>query len=455
MSTALVQEQVLVEREQCPHLEARFAALKQSLVSKENKEKVIASYQRLCKILEQEAALIDRVGPPIVPEIDFSVILENNCALPDGLVEQVRDRGCVIIRNVVPEEQAVAWETELKEYTKKYRSVGGFPTDNPQNWSLWWTRPQVQIRSHPSVVKVMTAINKLWHVSDTKLPIDLDTQVVYPDRFRIRYPSKEQEYTLNAHLDSGSIERWEDANYRKNYQKIFDGEWENHDAWCADHRLDADMNIYGAEANCSCWRSMQGWLSLSHSNTGDGTLRLLPSLKLSTAYCMLRPLFVDNEEYNDSLPTFPGAFPSNTQFFPTRAFHPHLQMEKSLIGIPPVRPGDYVFWHCDLIHEVDKFHPGKNDSSVVYYPCTPLTPYNLTSLIGVRAAFEAADPPRDFRDLVTEKESEHAEHGARKENILSEEGLRGMGFSRFDEEAEGLSEGQRAIRRMANEALGL
>ncbi|KAL4749562.1 hypothetical protein BDW72DRAFT_204637 [Aspergillus terricola var. indicus] len=365
-----------------------------------------------------------KYGSLIVRSVDFSAVLENITLLrlcpPRRFVEQVRDRGCVIIRNVVPEEQAVAWEAELKEYTKKYRSVGGFPTDNPQNWSLWWTRPQVQIRSHPSVVKVMAAINKLWHVSDPNLPIDLDTQVVYPDRFRIRYPSKgEEEYTLNAHLDSGSIERWEDANYRKNYKRYL---MEN-------HRLDADMNIYGAEANCSCWRSMQGWLS-------DGTLRLLPSLKLSTAYCMLRPLFVDNEEYNDSLPTFPGAFPSNTQFFPTRAFHPHLQMEKSLIGIPPVRPGDYVFWHCDLIHEVDKFHPGKNDSSVVYYPCTPLAPYNLTNLIG-------------------EKESEHAEHGARKENILSEDGLRGMGFLRFDEEEEGLSEGQMAIRKMANEALGL
>ncbi|KAL4812972.1 hypothetical protein BDW67DRAFT_169088 [Aspergillus spinulosporus] len=65
------------------------------------------------------------------------------------------------------------------------------------------------------------------------------------------------------------------------------------------------------------------------------------------------------------------------------------------------------------------------------------------------------DPPRDFRDLVTEKESEHADHGARMENILSEEGLMGMGFLRFDEEKEGLTEGQRTIRRMANEALGL
>ncbi|KAI9375891.1 hypothetical protein BJX61DRAFT_492494 [Aspergillus egyptiacus] len=406
-------------------------------------------------MLEQEAVLIDKVGPAIVPEVDFSEVRQNNGLFPEGLIEHIRERGCVIVRNVVPKEQAVAWEAELKDYTREYKSVGGFPTDNPQNWSLWWTRPQVQIRSHPRVVQVMNAVNKLWHVADSTLPIDLDTQVVYPDRFRIRYPSKDQEYTLDAHLDSGSIERWEDTNYRQNYQKISDGEWEKYDAWCADHRLDADMNISGAEVNCSCWRSMQGWLSLSHCNTGDGTLRLLLSLKLSTAYYMLRPFFVDTEDFNDTDPTFPGAFPSNTQFFPTRDFHPHLDMDRSMIGIPPFRPGDYVFWHCDLIHEVDKFHPGKNDSSVVYYPCTPLTPYNLTSLLGVREAFLSASPPRDFRDLVIESESQHAGHGARKENILCEDGMRGMGFVKFDEDEAGLTEGQRCIRRQANEALGL
>ncbi|KAL3475234.1 hypothetical protein BJX99DRAFT_271174 [Aspergillus californicus] len=429
----LVQEQVLVDAPRCPHLEPRFSLLKQSLVAKHDKEKVIASYQRLCGILSQEAALIDKFGPAIVPEIDFSVIHQNNGILPDGLVDLVRDRGCVVIRNVVPEAQAFAWETELKEYTRKYSGVGGFPEDNPQNWSLWWTRPQVQIRSHPQVVEVMRAISKLWKTSDPTLPIDLNTQVVYPDRFRIRYPSEDQEYTLNAHLDSGSIERWEDPEYRKIYARIFAGEWETYDAWLADHRTDADMNIYNASTNCSCWRSMQGWLSLSHSNTGEGTLRLLPSLKASTAYCMLRPFF----------------------FFPTREFHPHLDMGRSMIGIPPVRPGDYVFWHCDLIHEVDKFHPGKTDSSVVYYPCTPLTPYNLDSLMGVREAFLAASPPRDFRGLVKESESEHAENGARKENILSEDGMRGMGFLKFDEDAGDLTPGQRVIRRQANEALGL
>jgi hypothetical protein len=53
----------------------------------------------------------------------------------------------------------------------------------------------------------MTAISKLWRVSDATTPVDLGTQVSYPDRFRIRYPTKDAEYLLNAHMDSGSTER--------------------------------------------------------------------------------------------------------------------------------------------------------------------------------------------------------------------------------------------------------
>jgi len=96
----------------------------------------------------------------------------------------------VIFRNVVPEAQAVAWEAELKQYTKSHPNVGGFPAHDPQNWSLWWTRPQVQMRSNERVLGAMKAISKLWHVNDPSLPMDLSTQVTYPDRFRIRHPSK-------------------------------------------------------------------------------------------------------------------------------------------------------------------------------------------------------------------------------------------------------------------------
>lgn len=376
--------------------------------------------------------------------------------LPEDIANVVRDRGCVILRGVVSEKQAVAWEKELEEYTKKHKAVGGFPIDNPQNWSLWWTRPQMQIRSHPRVLKAMGTVSQLWHVADDTLPLDMASQVVYPDRFRIRYPSREAAYTLPAHMDSGAIERWEDEENRANYAAIFEGRWPEWDGWSADRRVAAAWDLYGVEPGCSSWRSLQGWLSLSHTGTGEGTLRLLPSLRASVAYCMLRPLFHADETFDDSQPTFPGSRPGYTQFRPTDEWHPHLEMAKSMVGIPRVRPGDYVFWHCDVIHEVDPFHPGDRNSSAVYNACNPLTPYNIESLLGVRDAFHKAVPPKDFAlfRAVNEKECEHNDHGAKKENILSEQGLQALGLAPFNVDEPGLTDGQRAVRKLANEKLG-
>lgn len=194
----------------------------------------------------------------------------------------------------------------------------------------------------------------------------------------------------------------------------------------------------------------------SRLDTGEGTLRLVPELKLSTAYQLLRPYFILDETFDDVTPLFPGADPGFQQFRPTDKLHPHMLMEKSMVGIPPVKPGDYVFWHCDLVHEVDRFHPGTTDSSVSYNACVPLCPYNLESLLKQRYAFENVAPPSDFAKYEhKELESEHEDHGAKSENILSEAGRRALGLAPFDVEAPGLTAGQRGMRRLANEKLGL
>lgn len=81
---------------------------------------------------------------------------------------------------------------------------------------------------------------------------------------------------------------------------------------------------------------------MSHCGPGEGTLRVLPNLKLTMAYIMLRPFFM-NEDLDASQPTFPGSTPGHGQFFPTSKFHPHLQQDRSIISVPKVHPGDYMF----------------------------------------------------------------------------------------------------------------
>lgn len=196
-------------------------------------------------------------------------------------------------------------------------------------------------------------------------------------------------------------------------------------------------------------------MSLSHTSTGEGTLRLVPELKLSTAYQLLRPFFILDEQFDDVTPLFPGASPGWLQFLPTDELHPHLLLKKTMVGIPPVKPGDYVFWHCDVVHEVDRFHPGTRDSSVSYNGCMPLCPYNLESMLETRDSFLNVRTPKDFENYESgELEREHDDHGARRENVLSMEGLRALGLEPFDENEDGLTSGQREMRRLANIKLG-
>ena len=63
----------------------------------------------------------------------------------------------------------------------------------------------------------------------------------------------DQEFTLNAHQDSGAMERWEDPSYRACYQKIFEGKWDEYDPWNADHRSNAKTDLYSTGSKSRFW----------------------------------------------------------------------------------------------------------------------------------------------------------------------------------------------------------
>lgn len=362
------------------------------------------------------------------------------------------------------------WKAELKDYTARHRGVGGKPLSNPTFWLLYWTRPQVQARSHPEILKAMSAVMTLWHINDTSLPIDMDSQVVYADRFRIRRAG-DKEYSLKAHLDSSAIERWEGEKYRSNYEAIFNGEWEKFDPWLMDHRPDAVTDLYQQQGACSAFRAMQGWLSMSNCGPGEGTLRLLPSLKLVMAYIMLTRSFRMGSWMFLSR-RFRGRRRAKDSFFPRTSFIRICCWRRVLLvcrrcgrGIicfvsdvlsSKVMSADVRAGHCDLVHEVEAQHSGTEDSSVFYNASIPLCPYNIGNMLRMRKSFRDVEPPQDFyRDFggPFEMEKEQEDHGAREVNILSVEGRRAIGLESFDETEPGLSEGQKKVRRIANEVM--
>lgn len=229
---------------------------------------------------------------------------------------------------------------------------------------------------------------------------------------------------------------------------------------------------------------------MSNVKGGEGHLLVNPIHKGAISYLLLRPFFqerrssasLSTEQYldpsnwilepettvsspffdripTDSLllqPILQGASPGHGQEL-SHILHPHLSLPNTMVHMPPVRPGDYVAWHCDTIHAVDRKHDGTTDSSVLYIPTCPLTFDNAQYLVRQRDTFVKGTPSPDFGG--GEGESEHVGRLGVDDlenvgSLRNADGLRSMGLEMWDAEAEGLTSGQRRVMNLANKELG-
>lgn len=337
-------------------------------------------------------------------------------------------------------DEALGYKQQVRDYIAHHPGIDGYPASNPQVWELYWTKSQVAARSHPNFMAVSSALNKVWHVSD-HTAIDLSTNVTYCDRLRLREPG-DKSFALGEHVDGGSVERWEDPEYRKCYQKILDGEWEQYDPFDATHRVNAVMDMYNCSGGCSMFRSFQGWLSISDvESPGGGTLRVCPLIKETTSYIMMRPLLSDLKDNSDMAGSRPGS-----QQLLSQDQHPHII--KTLVSVPTVQPGDCVFWSADTVHAVESVCNNPVDSSVFYIPVAPLCAINSQCLRRQRDCFDMGLTPPDFPGNNCEVTFDDRA----KPEDLTELGKLGMGYTRFEEQDD-MTPGQREAIRIANSHL--
>ena len=142
-------------------------------------------------------------------------------------IDVIKQKGSVVIHGVVDIETASGWKTELEEFIKVNPQAEGhiYPRqwlrsltffirspDRPSRTQqailsplvspcvthyhvsyltgFSWTRPQVQARAHPNVLKASAWLNNLYHAKsgNTLEGVDLSVPLTYADRFRIRHP---------------------------------------------------------------------------------------------------------------------------------------------------------------------------------------------------------------------------------------------------------------------------
>lgn len=321
-----------------------------------------------------------------------------------------------------------------------------------------------------------------WHSKDSKARVSTAHPLSYADRLRMRLPG-DAKFALGPHVDGGSVERWDERGYGLGgvYDAIWRGEWESFDPWESSCRLPVVADLHAGVGACSMFRMAQGWLSMSETGPNEGTLLVNPLLKQATAYYLLRPFFspkkpieaFENGQSADPSALADGSFlssdnwsldPAPTSWLqgatPGRGqelssvLHPHLDLERTMVHVPKVNPGDYVLWHCDTIHAVDRVHAGKGDSSVLYIPACPLTEGNAEHLARARHNFVNGYPSPDFGG--GEGESKHVGRitAEKFEKTSDFEARRAMGMEEWDAGESGLTDGQVELMNRANKILG-
>lgn len=166
-------------------LPPRFSDLKREIIGVHG-DAILASWMRLLKHLgEQTIPGVEELGPQSVPEVDFATIVENKGDLPDEKRILLERCGTIVIRGLFSEEQALSWKQSVRDYVKANPATRGFPADDIQVYELYWSKAQLEARSHDNMLLVQSALNRVWK----KKPEDkvvLTESASYCDRLRMR-----------------------------------------------------------------------------------------------------------------------------------------------------------------------------------------------------------------------------------------------------------------------------
>ena len=332
-------------------------------------------------------------GETIWPVIDYADIAAGT--VPAEQLARLRRRGCLVVRGHFDREQALRWDRDIVDYVESneffasYRGPGddffGSVGSKPEIYPIYWSPAQMQARQSDRMATVQAFLNRQWkHESDGVRWFDPNRDSLYPDRIR-RRPEGADSNGLGTHLDPGTLDLWMTEAYQQAFRHLFDGTVEQYDPWDAAHRTAGPQ--YPGSTMCSAFRTFQGWTALSDMAHDQGVLHTVP-IPEAMAYLMLRPLLSDVPDDDMCGVTVNQVFPANEKW--------HALLMQALSGIPDVRAGDSVWWHCDMIHSVAPVENQQGWGNVMYIPAAPWCPRNETYAASVREAFRTGSSPSDF-----------------------------------------------------------
>lgn len=339
------------------------------------------------------------------PVVEFDVLADGSSSAEVGVVfEQVRRRGCLVVRKHFDRDQAQRWDRSLVDYLDRnrfddvYRGPGdqffSSVDSKPEIFPIYWSAAQMEARQSERMAVVQQFLNSLWRSSSDQGDtwFNGERNAMYPDRVR-RRPDGATSKGLGTHIDAGTLDLWMKPEYQRAFRHVFDGSIERFDPWDAAHRTVGSQ--YPGSTMSSAFRTFQGWTALSDMDSDQGVLRSVP-IPEAIAYLLLRPLLDDVPDEDMCGVVVGRSFPITQQW--------HSLLLEGLSLIPDVRAGDSVWWHCDMVHGVGPVSDQRGWGNVMYIPAAPWCPRNERYANGVLACFTDGSSPSDFPE-------EHYERG--------------------------------------------
>jgi hypothetical protein len=358
---------------------------------------VAAVFAEVEEAMRTEAAAVaaDRAaGRPVWPVVRFPDVAAGT--VPAATVDAIRRRGCAVVQGTFSRRRAEGWDAALASYVERnrfaetYRAIddgvfGGLAAGRPSIYPIYWSEPQIEARQDDNMVAVRRFLNSFWkHESGGRVWFDPDRDTAYPDRLRRRPPGSNSA-GLSPHTDSGSVERWLLPAYQRVFRHVYSGDWAMHDPW--DGAFRTEVREFPSTVMCSAFRTFQGWTALSDMQSDQGVLHAVP-IPAAMAYVLLRAL--QDDVADDDL-----AGAANGQAVPITDRY-HSVLLEALMPIPPVHPGDTVWWHADLIHSVGAVSGQQGWGNVMYIPAAPYCEKNAAYARACGQAFLAGASPPDF-----------------------------------------------------------
>jgi hypothetical protein len=112
-------------------LTPEYADLKGRLI-KGHESEVRESWERLLRHLRAEIPLIVELGSKVIPEIDFKDLDH----APETFSNELRKRGVAVVRGVVPQQEALQWKKDLREYIRQNPQTKGKTANVPMGLTI-------------------------------------------------------------------------------------------------------------------------------------------------------------------------------------------------------------------------------------------------------------------------------------------------------------------------------